>query len=45
MKEDSEHYIKMNPSNKWGNYKGALKVLEDLYNACVENTHATIIIS
>ena len=45
MKSNPKHYEDMNPENGWGDYKGALKVLERLYNACVENLDSKVIIS
>jgi len=45
MKNDQKHYENMNPENGWGNCKGALKVLEKLYYACVENQDSKVIIS
>jgi len=42
MKNNPEHYEVMNPSNKWGNYEGALGVLENLYKACKKNKTAII---
>ena len=45
MKNDTKHYENMNPENGWGDYKGALKVLERLYYACVENEDSKVIIS
>jgi len=45
MKNNPKHYENMNPENGWGDYKGALKVLERLYNACVENQDSKVIIS
>jgi len=45
MKNDPKHYEDMNPENGWGDYNGALKVLERLYYACVENQDSKVIIS
>jgi len=45
MKNNPKHYEDMNPENGWGNYKGALKVLEKLYYACVKNPDSKVIIS
>lgn len=45
MQESPEVYEAMNPTNKWGNYEGALNVLHKLRNACEENIDGVIYIS
>jgi hypothetical protein len=42
MRDNPDKYKTMNPENGWGNYEGALKYLEDLLNACVENPNTII---
>jgi hypothetical protein len=44
MKADPAHYEAMNPENGWGDYEGALKYLEQLYEACTRHPKATIAI-
>jgi len=34
MRDDPNYYKEMNPSNGWGNYEGALRVLETLLVWC-----------
>lgn len=45
MKAEPDKYKAMNPKNNWGDYKGALKVLEDLLASCKESVDGTIYIS
>jgi len=33
---------KLNPSNGWGNYKGALKMLENILEMCIDHPKATL---
>lgn len=42
MQSDPERYKKMNPENGWGDYEGALKVLQNLHAACVQHPLCTI---
>lgn len=37
MKQYSETYIQLNPANGYGNYEGAVKFLEKIYDACMKN--------
>lgn len=42
MRADPDHYQAMNPENGWGDYEGALKYLERLYEGCCNHPKATI---
>lgn len=44
MRTDPARYEAMNPENGWGDYEGALKYLERLYEACTQHPKATIAI-
>jgi hypothetical protein len=37
MKSNPEKYKKMNPSNGWGSYEGALELLEKIFIECIKN--------
>jgi len=45
MKINSKYYRKMNPRNGWGDYEGALNVLEKLLKWSYSHPKATLIIS
>jgi len=45
MKSNKEEYEKLNPKNGWGNYEGALELLEWLHFQCTEHSLARIRIS
>jgi hypothetical protein len=42
MKADPAHYEAMNPENGWGDYEGAVKYLERLYEGCCAHPKAII---
>lgn len=45
LKSNPEYYKGMNPENGWGSYEGAIKFLEDAYNALMSCSEARLIIS
>ena len=45
MKAKPEEYRKLNPPNGWGNYEGALEVLERLSTWCREVPEAVVVVS
>lgn len=45
MMENPKKYKAMNPENGWGNYDGALKLLEKLTLWCINAPEATIRVS
>ena len=42
MEENPKEYEMLNPSNGWGDFAGALKVLQDLLAASIQNIDGTI---
>lgn len=42
MEENPKEYEMLQPANKWGNFEGALKVLQNLLNSCIENIDGTV---
>ena len=42
MTENPRMYKVMNPPNGWGEYESALKFLEEIYKACVNNPKCKI---
>ena len=40
LKANPQKYEPMNPDNGWGNYKGAIKFLEDAYESLKKNNNA-----
>jgi len=44
MKQNKQKYVKLNPENGWGDYEGALNVLEELKKWCEECPTATLMI-
>ena len=42
MEANPEMYKEMNPKNKWGDYKGALEFLSNIYQTCVNNPKCKI---
>lgn len=45
MRRSPDRYKKMEPSNGWGTYEGALEYLEHLQKGCEENPDCTVRIS
>lgn len=45
MKVNKEEYEKLNPENGWGDYQGALEILEWLRVRCLEHPFARISIT
>lgn len=45
LKDNPEHYKQMNPDNGWGDYEGAIKFLENAYNALLISEDAYIELS
>jgi hypothetical protein len=45
MAENEDDYKELNPSNGWGNYDGAVRFLEKIYEACLRHPKATVIVS
>lgn len=41
----SDSFKKLNPENGWGSYEGAVKFLENVINACLENKESRVHIS
>lgn len=44
MKDNPDEYRIMNPKNGWGNYEGALRVLEEMLRNCKENPRCKLFI-
>jgi hypothetical protein len=42
LKADPKHFKKFNPSNKWGDYEGLVKFVENYLAACKEDPDATV---
>ena len=42
MQEHSEEMRKLNPSNGWGNYEGALEFLAAIHELCLEHPLAVV---
>jgi hypothetical protein len=45
MRANPKIYKKLNPTNKWGNYEGAIEYLEKLLHECRKHPKAKIVIS
>lgn len=44
MIKNKKEYIELNPSNGWGDYEGALKVIIELKQACEDHPGCTVYI-
>ena len=45
MEENPKEYEMLNPSNGWGNFAGAYKVMQELLQSCIENPAGKISIN